>query len=411
MPAEALLSLSTSANKADFYIFRNGIIEGPFHTGNLAVWSEKSGFKRANAIPFTLESGEEVTIYQKRYNSIAEILPTNLRIRILNTTKLIQSELKDYETHYIQKEHIYRSFFAGVFTLAFILNFLIYFESKDKTQLYFSLFLFFFSVAFNSILTAILSRDSIWVLQAVDTSAGFSYVFFMYFVRHYFAIGNFYPRWDKFIHSVSISFFCIIILSTVPIWVDNSTFIKIRQIIAIVFFLSLIVTIILCLRKKREQTKVFIVAILPFIISIITIIVWALYFYGSTTDRFPFIVDSIVGVCVVWAVIVFSAFLLKRYSRQEKKILNDTLEKEQERNDFIAEQKVQLEKQVKERTAELIASQNQLIQSEKLASLGELTAGIAHEIQNPLNFVNNFSELSVELIDELKSPLPPKGEH
>jgi signal transduction histidine kinase len=54
---------------------------------------------------------------------------------------------------------------------------------------------------------------------------------------------------------------------------------------------------------------------------------------------------------------------------------------------------------------ELRATQAQLIQSEKLASLGELTAGIAHEIQNPLNFVNNFSELSVELAEELKEEI------
>lgn len=63
-------------------------------------------------------------------------------------------------------------------------------------------------------------------------------------------------------------------------------------------------------------------------------------------------------------------------------------------------------REIEQAYKELKQTQAKLVQQEKLASLGELTAGIAHEIQNPLNFINNFAEVSAELADELQHELP-----
>lgn len=75
--------------------------------------------------------------------------------------------------------------------------------------------------------------------------------------------------------------------------------------------------------------------------------------------------------------------------------------RKQKTNELLRKQK----KEIEDQRDQLKATQDQLVQSEKMASLGELTAGIAHEIQNPLNFVNNFSEVNTELLTELEVEL------
>ncbi len=123
----------------------------------------------------------------------------------------------------------------------------------------------------------------------------------------------------------------------------------------------------------------------------------------------------IIGISAM--VLLFSSFLVAFISYQRKKLkyhrdLQALHEKQQQ---ALVEQNTLLEQRVIQRTsalqeqkealekvlAELKSSQLLLVQKEKMASLGELTAGIAHEIQNPLNFVNNFTEINTELLAEV----------
>jgi two-component system NtrC family sensor kinase len=109
-------------------------------------------------------------------------------------------------------------------------------------------------------------------------------------------------------------------------------------------------------------------------------------------DRYRIIALSfVIGVFVLLAIILWRNNIRKQESNRQLSAQKDQ----------IATQRNNLEKTLNE----LKATQAQLIQSEKMASLGELTAGIAHEIQNPLNFVNNFSELNKELLSEMKEEI------
>jgi signal transduction histidine kinase len=310
----------------------------------------------------------------------------------------------------VQLSNILYGIYIGFMILMILYNFFIYSSLRDSAYLFYVLYVVFMTL--TNIIEEGLAFEYLWpntpqLNHYVNIVACLTGCFAILFSAVFLHTRENAKRMHKFLFGLLFCYIaCVIIILSGNRFLGMLT----TEFISLIAVVSLFLTGIVVYRNGFKPAKYYLIAWTTLLIGVIVFLLkdFNIVPYNQITVNGMRIGSGIEALLLSFAL----ANKINTYREEKEKAEALAFAQVKENEKLVLEQNVILETKVTERTKELkhlleelSDTQTQLIQKEKLASLGELTAGIAHEIQNPLNFVNNFSEINKELIAEMNAEI------
>jgi hypothetical protein len=382
-----------SLDSLDLYVVENGKVINHYLGGRLQDYDIKPIRSKSIIFKIDLPKRREVSLYLK-------VKSVNKKVIISTITDL------DHIEEIINTENILFGIFSGVIIGLFFYNLFLYFSVKDKIYLIYVIHTVFVWLAQSSILgytQELLWQDSVWLnLKSGVIFSSFVSIVGIWFLRVFLLTKHFIPKLDKGFYFIFFVYgFILVNAFFFSITISYQTLLVTQSIVV----LYVLFTALMILRQGYGPARFYLLA-------------WSVFMIGI----FLFVMSEM-GIIPINN---FTAYIMPLGSALEVVLLSFALadkinilkkEKEEEQaerlrvlglnEELIREQNAMLEEKVKIRTDELELAlrnlqntQSQLVSQEKMASLGQLTAGIAHEINNPINFVSsNITPLKRDIKD------------